>query len=156
MEYHVQLERILDARPLAVVRRRARREELSRVVPDACGIVWNALRALEVKGAGRHVAVYLDGQINLEVGVEMDAPFAGHGEVTGSSLPVGIAASAVHFGPYPKLFEAHRAIHDWCARNDYAMAGPSWEIYGHWEEAWNRDSSKIRTDIFYLVKAKSA
>src|SRR5690348_15716498 len=101
MEYDVQLEKVAG-RPLAVVRRRARPQELSKVVPDACGLVWGVLRAQQIKGAGRHVAVYLDSQINLEVGVEMDAPFAGHGEVVGSALPAGLVAGTVHLGPYQK------------------------------------------------------
>src|SRR4051794_36188065 len=63
----------LPSHPLAVVRRRAWQAELAKVVPEACGIVWNALRSQGVGGAGRHVAVYLDDQINLEVGVELDA-----------------------------------------------------------------------------------
>ena len=86
MTHDVRLERFAS-RPLAVVRRRARSTELSKVVPEACGVVWNVLRAQKVAGAGRHVAVYLDDQINLEVGVELKAPFAGHGEVVGSTTP---------------------------------------------------------------------
>jgi hypothetical protein len=80
MEYTIHLEQ-QTARPLAVVRRRAAGHELSKVVPECCGIVWNALKVQKVTGAGRHVAVYLDDQINLEVGVELDTPFAGHNEV---------------------------------------------------------------------------
>ena len=34
----------------------------------------------------------------------------------------------------------------------YRLAGVNWEIYGHWLEEWNKDASKIRTDVFYLVK----
>ena len=155
MEYNVQLETVIDGRRLAVVRRRARRETLSRVVPAACGIVWSVLRSQQIQGAGRHVALYLDDQINLEVGVELDAPFAGHGEVVASSTPAGLIAGAVHLGPYDMLHEAHGAVRDWCTRHGYALAGPSWEIYGHWEDEWNRDSSKIRTDVFHLLRAKS-
>ena len=76
MEYDVRLEQH-SSHPLAVVRRRASVHELSKVVPDACGTVWGVVRAQQVTGAGRHVAVYLDDQINLEVGVELAAPFAG-------------------------------------------------------------------------------
>ena len=152
MGYDVRLEQI-SSRPLAVVRRRASSQELSRVVPDACGAVWSVVRAEQIKGAGRHVAVYLDGEINLEVGVELDAPFAGHGEVVGSATPAGEVATAVHFGPYTGLHEAHRAIREWCADYGYALAGPNWEIYGHWTDEWDIDPSKIRTDVFYLLKA---
>ena len=152
MEYDVRLEQ-LGSRPLAVVRRRARSQELSKVVPDACGTVWSVVRAQQVAGAGRHVAVYLDGQINLEVGVELDAPFAGYGEVIASATPAGLVATTTHYGPYGQLHGAHQAILSWCQNNGYTLAGPSWEIYGHWEDEWNSDPTKIRTDVFYLLVA---
>ena len=151
MDYDVQLDRSNGAR-LAVVRLRAGREELPKVVPAACGKAWAALRALQVTGAGRHVALYLDDQINLEVGVELDAPFADHGEVVASALPKGPVATVTHLGPYGGLGKAHRAIRDWCAEHGHALAGPNWEIYGHWQEEWNRDPARIRTDVFFLLQ----
>lgn len=153
MQYDVQLEQVDNGRPIAVVRRRARPAEFSRVVPEACGIVWGVLRAQKIAGAGRHVAVYLDDQVNLEIGVEMNGPFDGHGEVIGSTLPAGLVAGVAHFGPYQKLGEAHGVIRDWCAGHGYTLAGPNWEIYGHWVDDWNSDPSRIRTDVFYLLKA---
>jgi effector-binding domain-containing protein len=142
----------LSGRPLAVVRRRASLQDLAKVIPDACGMAWGAVRAQKISGAGRHVALYWDDMINLEVGVELDAPFAGHGEVVGSATPAGAVATAVHFGPYGRLPEAHQAIRQWCANHGYTLAGPSWEIYGHWTDEWNHDPAKIRTDVFYLLK----
>ena len=79
--------------PIRNPRRRAGSGQLSRVVQDACGTVWSTLRAQKLTGAGRHVAVYLDDQINLEVGVELDAPFAGCGEVIPSGTPPGPVAT---------------------------------------------------------------
>jgi effector-binding domain-containing protein len=151
MEHDVRLEQ-LSSRPLAVVRRRASPKELAKVVPEACGTVWGVLRAQKIKGAGRHVALYWDSAINLEVGVELDAPFAGHGEVVASATPAGPVATAAHFGPYARLGEAHQAIRQWCANHGRTLAGPSWEIYGHWTDEWNHDPAKIRTDVFYLLK----
>src|SRR5205814_789940 len=98
------------------------------VVPEACGTVWNAVRAQRIAGAGRHVALYLDGQINLEVGVELDAPFGGGGELVGSATPAGTVATAVHLGPYGRLNEAHEAILRFCTDRGLELAGPSWEI----------------------------
>jgi effector-binding domain-containing protein len=152
MAYEVRIEKVSEARPLAVVRRMARPAQFSRVVPECCGVVWSALKAAGVKGAGRHVAVYWDEVVNLEVGVEMHESFAGVGEVVASALPVGVVASVAHFGPYQRLGEAHGAVKEWCDRNVYALAGAKWEIYGHWLEEWNNDPSKIRTEVFYLVK----
>jgi effector-binding domain-containing protein len=151
MEYDVRLEQ-LGSRPLAVVRNRASSQELARVVPDACGTVWSVIRAQKVTGAGRHVAIYWDDVINLEVGVELDAPFAGHGEVVGSATPAGAVATTVHFGPYNRLGDAHQAIRQWCAKHGHTVAGPNWEVYGHWIDEWNKEPAKIRTDVFYLLK----
>jgi effector-binding domain-containing protein len=101
----------------------------------------------------RRVAVYWDGEINLEVGVELTTPFAGYGEVVGSSTPAGPVATTTHYGPYGQLHKAHEAIRVWCANNGYSMAGPNWEVYGHWKDEWNSDPSKICTDVFYLLDA---
>src|SRR5262245_14187747 len=129
MQYVVRLEQH-PGQPLAVVRRRASQRELSRVVPEACGTVWTVIRQQQVAGAGRHVAVYWDCEINLEVGVEVAQPCAGHGEVVGSATPSGPVATTTHYGPYGGLHAAHKAIHEWCSSNGYRFAGPSWEVYG--------------------------
>jgi hypothetical protein len=185
----VRIER-LESVPLAVIRRVVARPELSRVVPECCGLVWKAVRAQQTP-AGRHVAVYWnveDGnvgpgnvgsgfnrtspgdpdsnvgsgfsrtlprdrnvRIRLEVGVELHGPFAEQGEVVRSATPAGTVASTTHFGPYGGLGAGHEAIRRWCQENGRPLAGPSWEIYGHWQPEWNADPSLIRTDVCYLL-----
>ena len=139
-----------DSIPLAVVRRQARASELSRLVPEGCGVVWSFVRARQLR-AGRNVAVYLDGTIRLEVGVELTGSLPDGGDIVPSATPAGPAASIVHFGPYDQLGAAHRAIHEWCSAHDHRLAGPNWEIYGHWQNEWNADPSRIRTDVYYQV-----
>jgi effector-binding domain-containing protein len=155
MTHEVRLEQS-TGQPLAVVRRRASSQELGKVVPEACGIVWNAIRAHHVQGAGRHVAVYLDSEINLEVGAEVPPPFAGAGEVVASGTPAGPVVTTTHYGPYGSLHGAHAAIQAWCANRGYRLAGPSWEVYGHWQNEWNNDPTKIRTDVYYLVDGRGS
>jgi len=153
MNYTVQSEHVLN-HPIAVIRRRVRPGELSRVVPEACGLVWKAVKAAQVTDAGRHVSVYRsagEGLLDIEVGVEVGAAFPGRDEVVGSVTPAGDAVTVTHFGPYQRLGEAHQAIRQWSAATGRTLAGPNWEIYGHWMEEWNNDPSKIRTDIFYLL-----
>lgn len=147
--YAVQLQR-LDSLPLAVIRRQARASELSRVVPECCGLVWKAVRAQHAS-AGRHVAIYWDGSIRLEVGVELNGPFAEHGDVVRSATPAGAVAWATHFGPYGGLGAAHDAVREWCKANHHRLAGPNWEVYGHWQGEWDADPSQIRTDVHYLL-----
>ena len=101
--------------------------------------------------AGRHVAVYLDDAMNLEIGVELDAPFGGHGEVVDSATPSGTVAHATHLGPYGRLHDTHTRIHRWCLANGHPLVRPCWEVYGHWQADWNRDPSRITTDVFYLI-----
>ena len=142
--------RELPSVPLAVVRRRVSASELSRVVPECCGIVWNALRAQQLR-PGRNVAVYWTPEIRLEVGVELADPFAEVDGLVRSATPAGLAAFTTHVGPYAQLGTAHDAIRRFCTERGHRLAGPNWEIYGHWQEAWNADPSQIRTDVFYKV-----
>ncbi len=147
--YAIRVEQ-LSSVPLAVVRRQASASELARVVPECCGLVWHAVREQHSRG-GRHVAIYWDGSIRLEVGVELNGPFTEQGEVVCSSTPAGAAASTIHFGPYSGLGAAHDAIRQWCRANDRRLSGPNWEIYGHWLREWDHDPSRIRTDVYYLL-----
>lgn len=151
--YSVQVTRNASI-PFAVIRRQARAADLSSLVPECCGLVWNAVRAQQVP-AGRHVAVYWDDSIRLEVGVELHGSFADQGEVVRSSLPAGTAAWTTHLGPYCDLRAAHDAVHQWCRANGFRTAGPKWEIYGHWLPEWNADPWRIRTDVYYLLTADS-
>jgi effector-binding domain-containing protein len=145
----VQIQQ-LESVPLAVIRRQASPSDLSRLVPECCGLVWNEVRAQQAQ-AGRNVAIYWDGSIRLEVGVELLGPFVEHGEVVRSSTPAGTVAWATHFGPYRGLRDFHEAVRSWCKANNHDFAGPNWEIYGHWQSDWNTDPSQIRTDIYYQL-----
>ena len=136
--------------PLAVLRRQVSATELARVVPECCGRVWKTLQAQGVRG-GRHVAVYWDGAIRLEVGVEVAEPFAEQDGVVRSNTPGGRVAVVTHLGPYAGLGQAHAAVREWAKTSGHRLAGPNWEIYGHWQDAWNADPSLIRTDVCYQV-----
>ena len=135
---------------LAVVRRQANASQLSRLVPECCGLVWTAVRAQHTK-AGRHVAVYWDSAIHLDIGVELLGAFEEKGEVVRSATPAGSVAWATHLGPYSGLGTTHDAIVRWCRANGRPLAGPRWEIYGHWQEPWNAEPSLIQTDVYYLI-----
>ncbi len=150
MRYQVELTR---SKPIttAVVRSRVPAKELTQFVPAACGEVWSFIRSAGLPRPGRHLALYLDAQGSVEVGAEVSEPFAGNERIHCSQLPAGRVATTVHFGPYGRLADAHTAIRQWCAGHGHRCSGVSWEIYGHWDESWNTDSSKIRTDVFYLL-----
>ena len=139
----------------AVIRSHVRPKELSQFVPAACGEVWSFIRSAKLSRPGRHLALYLDAQGSVEVGAEVAEPFTDGPRVHCSRLPAGRAAHTVHFGPYGRLSEAHLAVRTWCAGHGYRVTGVSWELYGHWQESWNADASKIRTDVFYQLDDKN-
>jgi effector-binding domain-containing protein len=147
MPYDVRIGQS-PATVLAIVRRRARQGDLAEVVPRAIGEVWDYLRANPAIRPGRNVAVYLDGAIHLECGAEVAEPFQGDGEVACSTLPAGPIAFTEHVGPYNQLHGAHQAVHRFCADRGFEMAGPSWEVYGHWVEA----PAELRTEVCYLLR----
>jgi effector-binding domain-containing protein len=149
MRYRIEL---MDSKPIttAVIRSRVPAQNLAQLVPAACGEVWSFIRAAGMRRPGRHVALYLADGI-VEVGAEVSEPFTGNERIHCSQLPAGAVATTVHFGPYGHLGDAHAAIREWCARNGHRFSGTSWEIYGHWEESWNSDPAKIRTDVFHLL-----
>jgi effector-binding domain-containing protein len=147
--YTVHLQR-LDSIPLAVVKRQASPSQLSRLIPECCGVVWKVIKAQHAKG-GRHVAIYWDDAVRLEVGAEVEGAFTETDGVVRSATPAGAVAWTTHLGPYGGLRAAHEAIHKWCAANEHKLAGPRWEIYGHWLPEWDADPSQIRTDVYYSL-----
>jgi effector-binding domain-containing protein len=151
MQYLIRVERVAS-HLTAVIRCRATQDQLSTVIPQGCGEVWAFMRTSRLPQPGHNLALYLDGEMNIEVGVEVYQPFAGNERVVCSRTPAGLVATTAHFGPYNQLGEAHQAIHNWCADHGHALAGPSWEVYGHWDD----DPAKLRTDIFYLLKEAGA
>jgi effector-binding domain-containing protein len=98
------------------------------------------------------MALYLDDRGTIEVGAEVSAPFTGNERIRCSKLPAGPVATTVHLGPYGGLADAHSALRSWCVQHGHKLTGISWEVYGHWDETWNANPSKIRTDVFYLLE----
>ena len=149
MPYQIKLTNT-EAIPTAVIRDRVQPGELSKFVPAACGEVWSFIRSAGLPRPGRHVALYLKAGL-VEVGAEVSERFVGNERVQCSQLPAGRVATTTHFGPYARLGSARSEIRQWCAERGHRLSSICWEIYGHWDESWNADPSKIRTDVFHLL-----
>jgi effector-binding domain-containing protein len=112
-----------------------------------------AARASGIQLDGQNIFVYRDavdapGQLDVEFGVGAAAPCTPVGDVRPVALPVGELAVTTHRGPYSGLAAAHAAVLDWCRAHSRALAGPRWEVYGHWV-----DGQLPRTDVYYLLRA---
>ncbi len=109
--------------------------------------VYRFVRAGGIAQDGKNVMVYLDDTPRVEVGVEVAGTFTSDGTVVSSSLPVGLAATMVHRGPYDGLGDTHLAIREWCAEHGHELSGVRWEVYGD----WHRDPDQLETQIYYLL-----
>lgn len=115
-----------------------------------------AARARGLQLDGQNIFMYREavdqpGQLDIEFGVGVSAPFVPVGAVRPVELPVGEVATTTHWGSYANLGAAHDAVQAWCRAQSRAPAGPSWEVYGHWT-----DGEPPRTDIFYLLQPPAA
>jgi effector-binding domain-containing protein len=119
--------------------------------------VYAAARAGLVALDGQNVFVYRDApdrpmEADVAFGVGVTARFVAIGGVQPTELPVGTVAMATHWGSYGRLGAAHHAVVEWCQRHQRSLAGPRWEVYGHWTE----DEARLRTDVFYLLDPNSS
>lgn len=136
--YTVEVRQV-PAQPIATLRGPATMPNL----PVNIRALFNEFYANFKAKAGLNIVLYpgnVSGEFEIECGVQVES--GGN-----SSTPAGLIATTVYLGPYNQMKPAHTAIHQWVRDNSYKLAGPSWEVYGH----WNEDPAKLRTDIFYLL-----
>jgi hypothetical protein len=112
-----------------------------------------AARAAGIPLDGQNIFLYRDakdppGHLVIEFGVGVTAPFTPLGAVRPVDLPVGDVATTTHRGPYAGLGAAHDAVIAWCRSQGRALAGPRWEVYGH----WTGEEAEPITDIYYLLE----
>lgn len=137
------------ARGMAAVHARLAPRRVAATFAEALDRVYAAARNGAVGVDGQNIFLYRDapdGDVEVEFGVGVAAPFQSAGDVRYAELPAGRVATATHWGDYGRLGETHAAVTTWCREHGHALAGPRWEIYGH----WNPDEQP-RTDVYYLL-----
>lgn len=145
-------EVIATARPVAGVHAQISRGRVAQEFGRHLEQVYAAGRAGAVDLDGHNVFIYRSAtadQLTVDFCVGVRAPFNAVGAVTPLETPHGPAAMTTHWGDYGRLGDANAAIHAWCRANQRLIAGPSWEVYGH----WHADPARLRTDVYYLLQA---
>lgn len=149
-EYEVTVQHA-QPRPIAAVRVRLPLGE----VPYRFAYYLDQVYAASLGGAieldGQNIFVYsgeANGDVDVEFGVGAKRSFNQTGSVVQSATPSGEAATTVHWGDYADLGAAHAAVKSWCRSHGRSIAGPRWEVYGHWSNI----PGNTRTDVFYLLK----
>ena len=148
--YDVTLEHA-SPRGMATVRARIPAAQVGAHFRTYLDQVYAAGRAGALQLDGQNIFVYREvegtpDQLDAEFGVGSAAPFVAAGSVVYGVTPSGEVATTTHWGDYGALGNAHAALVAWCRAHDLSLAGPRWEVYGHW-----REGAIPRTDIYYLV-----
>lgn len=144
------VEKMVPARSVAGVRARVARGRVGQEFGRYLDQVYAARTAGSVALDGQNIFIYRAGTpeyLDVEFCVGITAPFTTVGAVEPLETPSGLVATTTHIGDYGALSFAHDAVHAWCRANGRTQAGPSWEVYGH----WNPDPAQCRTDIYYLL-----
>jgi effector-binding domain-containing protein len=139
----------LEPRPTAVITATTTWAEFPRLWGQLLGEVWVFLRANDhlLHGGGSSVMLYTDDTPTVEVGALVTGPFAPTGRIVPSQLPGGLAAHAVHRGPYSDLGITHDGVLAWCAANDQTTTRQRWEIYGDHHD----DPSQLTTEVYWQL-----
>lgn len=141
----------VEPRPVAGVRAKVAPGRVAQEFRRYLDQVYAAASAGAVHLDGQNIFIYRalnEGVLTADFCVGVTAPFAPIGSVEPLQTPHGTAAMTTHIGAYARLGEANAAIIDWCRANERKRAGPSWEVYGHWDP----DPAKLRTDVYYLLE----
>ena len=115
--------------------------------------VYAAGRAGLASLDGQNIFVYHprpDGHADVDFGVGVRAPFTATGAVVLTETPAGRVATTTLWGDYAHLGDAHAAITAWCQAQGRRLAGPRWEVYGHWHD----NPAERRTDVYALLAAE--
>ena len=149
MTHEIELVDV-EERTIAAVRARIAMSDIPDKIFPLMDRVWGFIRSNGIEGFGHNIWLYgmpSDGEVDVEIGVQVPEPFRATGEIVCSRTPTGKAAQAIHFGDYSELPRVNMALVSWCQEHGHTLAGRSWEIYGDWEE----DPAKRRTDVYHLV-----
>src|SRR5580658_1222223 len=137
MEYKITRQE-LAVQPVLVVRRRVRRAEIAAEIGAALPKVFLHAQQRGLAIAGYPITRYPEtsvGLVTLETGMRVTGHSGewtvadGEGEVLAETLPGGLAAATIHFGPYDKLQDAYAAVEEWIAANGFRQNGAPWEAY---------------------------
>jgi effector-binding domain-containing protein len=123
--------RALREQPSAVVRGTAQGDSLSAWLQDVYPEIVDAVRAAGEAPAGPAYGRFaFHGQeVHVEAGIPVTGPIQPLGRVEPGHLPGGVAAVAVHDGPYDGIVKAYDALQDWVLQHGYEKAEHHYESY---------------------------
>jgi AraC family transcriptional regulator len=102
--------------PVLFIRRRVALHEIATALGECLPRVFGHCQAQGLAMAGPPFVRYTDmsaGMVTMEAGMPLAEAAAGEGDIEAGALPGGVAAMAVHAGPYEGMPKTHAAIERW-------------------------------------------
>jgi hypothetical protein len=139
----------MGAVPMAAVVGPVERADLASEIYRRLDLVWAFLRESDLT-PGHNVVLYLGppppvGGWEVEIGVQVDRPFADADPVRCRATPAGRVATATWTGPYDQV--PHDDLFAWCRDQGLEHSGVTWEVYGDWHE----DPAQLQTELVHLL-----
>jgi effector-binding domain-containing protein len=89
--------------------------------------------------------------LDVEMGIPVEASLPGDGEVRAGVLNGGPAATCLYTGPYSGLAETYLAMDEWVETQKLELAGTAYEIY--YNDPVVTPPEELRTLIAYPLKS---
>jgi effector-binding domain-containing protein len=154
MPYEVTV-RQLPGQPVAATRATTSLQGISQAIGAGLGAVLAELHRRGVAPAGPPLVVY-HGEIDEETSSQIDIcwpvadRFDGDGEVFGTELPAGPAATTLHRGPYDEIRPAYHTVAGWVQEHGHELAGPPREVYLN--DPSQVDPADLQTEIQWPIR----
>ncbi len=142
-------EKQIEAQPAAVIRTKARQQDLGPVMDELFPAVLAFIQASGAQPAGPPFCRYLSiggEEWEIECGMAVTEPVAGEGRVEAAELPGGAALSTMHVGPYETLGQSWDALDRWVKEEGKIPGGAAWELYVT-DPAVVTDPAECRTEL---------
>jgi len=129
-------------------------EEIGSVFSGLFGELWGFVYANQITPAGAPLSLYYtddpyQSEMVVEVGVPIAQAITETDRIKMSDLPAVTTASTIYHGSYTNVGEAYSAIVAWIEANGYHIAGPSREVYLHFDP--QGDPAQNITEIQFPV-----
>ncbi len=145
----------LQPQPVLVMKRRMKPSEIALNLGEMFGRVFQYTQQNGLALAGPPFARYLEmgpGLMTVQAGFPVVAATAPAPEdLAVDTLPGGLAAMAVHAGPYDTLRDTHAGVEEWIEAQGLTPAGAPWESYVT-DPGQYPDPKDWKTEVYWPVQ----
>ena len=153
MSFQMQITQLTDQHAMTL-RTRAPMSDLPTVIGEAYGKIAAFIAQNGLQTCSYPYVVYHNMDMNdldVEMGIPVEASLPGDGEVRAGVLHGGPAATCLYTGPYSGLAETYGAMDEWVEAEKFELAGVAYEVY--YNDPAVTSPEDLQTLIAYPLKS---